>query len=191
MRALTPRLRTAAAAIALLVTALLGIAGYIVQNKSSIAANATQHELVREAAERQLVEDKAAKLLERAQLQNAEFVYPVGSLNQQFINAFYRAAHACGLHGSTATWALEYVSPPTQPYATIQNATRPETLKAFAANPMLCLPPEDLAHLAADPAMRARWVELVTHTMFPPLRALVPVLQTKVRAVAPYSNTAV
>ena len=186
MQALTPRLRTAAAAIALLVTALLGITGYVVQNKASIAANATQHELVREAAEQHLVEDKAAKQLERAQLQNAEFVYPVGMLNMQFMRAFGRAVHTCGLHGTMATWAFEYVSPPTQPYAIVINGGRPEVLKAFAANPMWCLPPDDLARLAADPATRARWVELANHTMIPPLRALVPVLQTKARDVMPH-----
>jgi hypothetical protein len=191
MQALTPRLRTAAAAIALLVTALLGITGYVVQNKASIAANATQHQLVREAAEQHLVEDKAAKQLERAQLQNAEFVYPVGTLNMQFLQGFLRAAHACGLHGAMATWACEYVSPPTQPYATILNVGIPEHIKLVVANPMVCLPPEDLARLAADPATRAHWVELVTHTMIPPLRALVPVFQTRVRAVALYGNTAV
>jgi hypothetical protein len=67
------------AAIALLVTALLGIVGYVIQNKAAIAANATQHELIQEAAERQRVEDKAGKqldLLERVQLQQKEFLNP-------------------------------------------------------------------------------------------------------------------
>ena len=63
------------AAIALLVTALLGIAGYVVQNKASITANATQHELIQEASERQRAEDRAGKQLERVQTQNAELVY--------------------------------------------------------------------------------------------------------------------
>jgi hypothetical protein len=172
----------------LLVTALLGIAGYIVQNKASIAANATQHELVREAAEQHLVEDKAAKQLERVQLQNAEFVYPVGALSNQFMQAFVRAAITCGLDGVVAMWAFEFVSPPTQPYVTILKNGNPDVFKAIAANPMFGLPPEDLARLAADPATRARWVELATHTMIPPLRALVLVIQTQARAVVPHGN---
>jgi hypothetical protein len=57
----------------------------IVQNRASVAANATQHELVQEAAERQRAEDKALQQLERAQMQNAEFVCPAGILNQQFL----------------------------------------------------------------------------------------------------------
>ena len=83
------------AAIALLVTALLGIAGYVVQNKASITANATQHKLVQEAAERQRAEDRAGKQLERVQIQNAELVYPVGTLINQFWPAFTRAALEC------------------------------------------------------------------------------------------------
>ena len=78
---------------------------------------------------------------------------------------------------------MEYVSPPTQPYAIVGSNHNPESFKAIAANTMWCLPPDDLARLAADPATRARWVELATHTMIPPLRALVPVLQTKARDV--------
>jgi Na+-translocating ferredoxin:NAD+ oxidoreductase RnfG subunit len=58
------------AAIALLVTALLGIVGYMVQNKASITTNATQHELIQEVVERQRVEKKVGKQLDRVQLQN-------------------------------------------------------------------------------------------------------------------------
>ena len=47
------------------------------QNKASIAANVTQHEIIQETAERQRREDKAAKQLERVQLQMAERVYPL------------------------------------------------------------------------------------------------------------------
>ena len=46
------------------------------------------------------------------------------------------------------------------------------------------LPPEDVARLAVDPEERVRWVESVTHGMLPPLRELVPILQTKVRLSA-------
>ena len=113
------------AAIALLITALLGIAGYVVQNKASIAANATQHQLVREAAERQRAEDRAGKQLERVQIQNAELVYPVGTLANQFKMAFHRAALECGLEGHLAAYAVEFVSPPTQPHVTVEYGGNP------------------------------------------------------------------
>jgi hypothetical protein len=170
------------AAIALLVTALLGIAGYMVQNKAAIAANATQHKLIQEAAERQGAEDKAGKQLDRAQLQNSEFIYPMNSFISAFCRAYDRAAFECGCESYTTTYAFEWLSPPTQPYAMVLNLGNPETFKRLAANPFLyTLPPPDLARLAAEPGRRARWEELVSHTFLPPLRQLLPILQTKVR----------
>ena len=152
------------------------------QNKASIAANATQHQLIQEAAERQRVEDRAGKQLERVQTQNAELVYPVNTLAVQFIPAFHRAALECGLEDHLATYAVEFVSPPAQPHATIWYAGNPKHFKAVAASPFFgTLPPHDLARLAADPTKRARWVELATHTLLPVLRELVPIIQTKVR----------
>ena len=65
------------AAIALLVTAVLGIAGYVVQNKASISANKTQHELIQEAAEREKTESKAGKLLERLHMSQEHFLWPM------------------------------------------------------------------------------------------------------------------
>jgi hypothetical protein len=47
------------------------------QNKAAISANATQHELVQEAAERQRQEDNAAKRLERVRDQQAYFINPI------------------------------------------------------------------------------------------------------------------
>ena len=170
------------AAIALLVTALLGISGYVVQNKASIAANATQHQLVQEAAERQLAEDRAGKLLKRVQTQSAEFVYPVGTLAQLFLRAFYRVLPECGIEEHMTAYAIEFVSPPTQPHVNVLYTNNPKVFKAIAASPFLgTLPPNDLARLAADPAKRARWVELATHTLLPVLRKLVPIIETKVR----------
>ena len=76
-----------------------------------------------------------------------------------------------------ATYAIEFVSPPTQPHVTVLNAGNPKTFKAFATSPFMgTLSPNDLAHLAADPTKRARWVELATDTLLPLLRELVPII---------------
>jgi hypothetical protein len=64
-------------AIALLVTALLGIMGYVMQNKASLTANATQHELIQEAAAREKTEAKANKQLERVQQQFKQYIWPI------------------------------------------------------------------------------------------------------------------
>ena len=47
------------------------------QNRAAISANATQHEIVQEAAERQRHEDNAAKRLERVRDQQANFIFPI------------------------------------------------------------------------------------------------------------------
>ena len=65
------------AAIALLVTAVLGIAGYVVQNKASISATKTQHELIQEAAEREKTESKAERLLQRVHMSQEHFLWPM------------------------------------------------------------------------------------------------------------------
>ena len=152
------------------------------QNKAAISANATQHEISQESAERQRQEDKAAKQLERVQAQMAEFLQPTLGALAQFNRAYERAVFDCGLEEFIATYALQWVSPPTQPYAIIKNAGNRESFKRAAGSPFSqTLPPEDLARLAEDPARRARWEELMVHTVLPPLRELVPVLQSKVR----------
>jgi hypothetical protein len=154
----------------------------VIQNKASINANATQHDLMQEAAERQRAEERAGRQLERVQTQNAELVYPVGTLINQFCQAFVRVALECGLEEHMATYAYEFVSPPTQPHVTVYNAGNPKVFKAVAASPFFgTLSPDDVAHLAADPTKRTRWVELATHTLLPALRELVPIIQTKVR----------
>jgi hypothetical protein len=153
----------------------------VVQNKASITANATQHELIQEAAERQRAEDRAGKQLKRVQMQNAELVCPVGTLVQLFGQAFHRATLECGLEDHMTTYAIEFVSPPTQPHVTVTNVGNPKIFKAFAASPFLfTLPPDDVARLVADPTKRARWVELATYTLLPALREFVPIIQTKV-----------
>jgi hypothetical protein len=50
---------------------------------------------------------------------------------------------------------------------------------AMGAAPYAQLPPEDLAILAADPALRSRYCELVTTVLLPPLRRLSVLVATK------------
>jgi hypothetical protein len=60
--------------------------------------------------------------------------------------------------------------------------------EAIAASPFVgTLPPDDLAHLAADPTKRVRWVELATHTMAPFVRMIVPLIRAKVRRTRAHS----
>ena len=74
-----------------------------VQNKAAISANATQHELVQEAAERQRHEDNAAKRLERVRDQQAYFIWPINmylvgqALPESTAGPLDRTEHAGGL----------------------------------------------------------------------------------------------
>ena len=84
-----------------------------------------------------------------------------------------------------ATYCFELHNPPTQPHVSVFNIGNPKSLKTVSANPFAwTLAPGDLARLAADPAKRARWIELCTHSLLPPLRDLVPILRTKVRSAS-------
>jgi hypothetical protein len=98
-----------------------------------------------------------------------------------FTQAFHRVALECGLEEYIATYAIEFVSPPAQPHATVWYGADPKLFKAVAASPFaFTLPPNDVARLAADPTKHARWVELATHTLLPLIRKLVPIIQAKV-----------
>ena len=114
-------------------------------------------------------------------MQNAEFVYPVNFALQRFAMAHNRLAYDCGLEDFVAAYAMEWVSPPTQPHVTILDYTT-SFFQAIGASPFFyVVPPADLARVDADPAKRARWVELATHTLIPPMRDLVTILQSTVR----------
>ena len=158
--------------------------GYVVQARSAQRATEAQTSLEREVAEREKVEVKAGKQLERVHLQLAEFVYPVQQLATHFFQAFTTAAPRCGLKNSASTYCYEFHSPPTQPHVSVFNIGNPKSAKAVSANPFAyTLAPADLARLATDPVKRVLWIELVTHGMLPPLRELVPILRTKVCSI--------
>jgi hypothetical protein len=98
-----------------------------------------------------------------------------------FFRAYERALFDCGVEEYVATYALQWISPPTQPYVAVYNVGDPEVMRRVAANPFFhSLPPADLARLAADPTTQARWTNLVLHTLLPPLRELNVIFTSKV-----------
>ena len=160
------------------------------QNKAAIAANATQHEISQEAAERQRQEEKASKQLERVQAQMAELIMPTIQGIAHFSRAYERAMFDCGVEEYVATYAMQWISPPTQPYVAALNLGNPESMKRVAASPFYnTLPPADLARLAADPTKQARWTNLVLHTLLPPLRELSVIFASKVRHICTSPGT--
>jgi hypothetical protein len=170
--------------LALVATAILGIASFLVQGH--IAARAQKEASSRDRAQALRHDDEArvAKLLMRAQQQNAEFVYPVNMAVSMFWKALDHATFQCRCEEFLSAARVKWVSPPTQPYANLLNCGDAWSKEngALASNPFyFTLPPNDLARLSDDPARCARWVELIMHTALPPLRQLVPIMLTKVR----------
>ena len=78
-----------------------------------------------------------------------------------------------GLHG------IEHIPQPSTPYIELFDCTHPAMYAAWGRAPYAQLPPEDLALLAADPALRSRYCELATTVLLPPLRRLSVVFATK------------
>jgi hypothetical protein len=164
-----------------MVTALLAIASFTVQTKVSKDADTTQRDIERAQEEHARKQDKAEKQLERVEMQLAELVNPVQQLTNHFNRAFESIVLECSFDVHIATYSYECHSPTTQPHVNMYNVGNPKAVKGVAANPFWgTVWPEDEARLQENPASRARWVELVTHTILPSLRELVPIIRSKV-----------
>jgi hypothetical protein len=120
------------------------------------------------------------------QAQAAELIWPTIQSIAHFQRAYDRAIFDCGVEEYVATYAMQWISPPTQPYVAVKNIGNPEAMRRINANPFInSLPPADLARLAADPTTQARWTNLVLHTLLPPLRELSGIVAAKVRHICP------
>ena len=81
--------------VAIAFTGLIGMVGYAVQARSAQKASKAQASLEQEAAERDKAEAKAAKQLERVQLQMAEWVRPLVMENQSLHFGWFNMAKVC------------------------------------------------------------------------------------------------
>ena len=82
--------------MALIFTALLGIAGYVVQNKNATAADRAQHEIVQEAADREQTRGLAAIQLERVRSQMADVYRPVSEMQHTAVHYALYMEHELG-----------------------------------------------------------------------------------------------
>jgi hypothetical protein len=159
-------------------TGLIGMVGYAVQARSAQKASKAQASLELEAAEREKVEAKAGKQLERVQLQMAEWVRPVSSNSAYLWQGWITLARECKFLGYLRLYSIEYVPQPATPYIDhFVNTT--SVYAAMGRAPFAKLPPEDLALLAADPVLRSRYCELAVTVLLPPLRRLSLLFNTK------------
>ena len=165
--------------VAIAVTGLIGMIGYAVQARSAQKASQAQARLGREAAEREKAEAKAGKQLERVQLQMAEWVRPLVVKSAFLVHGWIAICRELGLLGYLQLYGCESVPQPATPYIGLWVATNPAMYAAMGRAPYAQLPPEDLALLAADPALRSRYCELAITVLLPPLRRLSLLISTK------------
>ena len=102
--------------VAIAVTGLIGMVGYLVQARSAQKASDAQASLGLEAAEREKVEVKAGKQLERVQLQMSEWVRPLNVNASILLHGWFAIARECKLLGYLGLYSVEYVPQPATPY---------------------------------------------------------------------------
>ena len=82
--------------------------------------------------------------------------------------------------GYLQLYACEWIMQPATPYIDVYNSmTAPTHYAAIGQAPFAQLPPEDIALLDADPALRSRYCELVVTVLLPSLRRMTEIFGTK------------
>ena len=159
------------------------------QARVSSTAHKKQADLDREHAERDKEQTKAGQLLERVQLQIAEFIDPAMMSVTAGSYSWMYMSYAVGLHGDIAQYQTELISQPAPPHAkTFYNAS-PKMWRALAAAPLSAVHDADIEMLQGDAAKRQLYADLVEATVLPPLRAFCDVVATKSH-LAPWFNPA-
>jgi hypothetical protein len=165
--------------VAIAFTGLIGMVGYAVQSRSAQKASKAQASLGREAAERDKAEAKAGKQLERVQLQMAEWVRPFTADISFLVHGWISVARQCKLLGYLRLYSVQYVPQPATPYIELLDSANPAWWAAMSWAPFAQLPPEDLALLTANSALRSRYCELTATVLLPALRRLSLLFATK------------
>jgi hypothetical protein len=161
--------------IALVVTALLGIASYLVQARQTQAASAAQHRLGRELAERDKAEQKTAHQLTRLQEELSEFIFPMYTAGTNLMQAWWYGALELELADFVSLHGLETFSLDATPHIETLNFVKKH--RAVGNNaPYWRLSPRDISSLEEDPERRGCWCSAVEHTHLPLLRQMVLVM---------------
>jgi hypothetical protein len=171
--------------MALIFTALLGIAGYVVQSKNATAADRAQHEIVQEMADREQARGLAAVQLERVRSQMAEVYRPVQVLqNQADVCAAYMQREL-GFEFDEI-FGVEFVRPfALSPHIEVLNRDRsPMYFAALKGSPYKKYSPADIA-LLEDPAKRQVYIEAHAGCIAPRYRELAAILSTKSALMEP------
>ena len=169
------------AVIALIFTALLGIAGYVVQSKNAADADRAQHEIVQEAADRDQARGLAAIQLERVRSQMAEALVPLITLLQRANTCAAYMIYELGFELADI-WGNDFMRPfKLWPHIEVWNRGTFGSgahIKTFQGSPYSKFSPADIA-LLEDPAKRQIYIEAHTGCMAPCWREVATILATK------------
>jgi hypothetical protein len=169
------------AVMALIFTALLGIAGYVVQSKNATAADRAQHEIVQEAADRDQARGLAAIQLERVRSQMAEALVPLNTMLNQADQGNNYMARELGFEFADI-WNMEFVRPfKLWPHIQVRNldwSAQPAMVRTMKGSPYNKFGPRDIA-LLEDPTKRQIYIEAHTGCMVPCWREAASILATK------------
>jgi hypothetical protein len=114
---------------AIVFTGLLGMVGYVVQARSAQKASEAQASLERDAAEREKVEVKAGKLLERVQMQMAEWIRPL-TLGVTTLGNFYpHMSKELALHNYLTLYNTKFFPQSSTPYVELLFAADMDAFK--------------------------------------------------------------
>jgi hypothetical protein len=91
-----------------------------------------------------------------------------------------------GLTRIVEQWRAVWMTVPDSPHIKIIQTANPTYISALLKTAAYFkLPPEDIALIEAEPSKQQRYVELVVHTMVPPLRALSTLFDTQMHLYDP------
>jgi hypothetical protein len=171
--------------MALIFTALLGIAGYVVQSKNATAADRAQHEIVQEAADREQARGLAAIQLERVRSQMGDVYRPVGEMITLAANCAFDMQRELGFECNDV-WDNEFVRPFAlwPHHETVTRDWGPKFFAAMKGSPYKKYSPADIA-LLEDPAKRQLYIEAHAGCIAPRWREVAAILSTKSALMEP------
>jgi hypothetical protein len=171
--------------LALMSTAVLGIATFVLQARVAKNADAVQQDLEQARVQHERGRELAAVRLERVRTQMSDVYRPVQALQNQADTCAIYMQYELGFEASDV-WGFEFVRPFAL-WPHVEVLTRDWSPKWFAAlkgSPYKKYSPADIA-LLEDPAKRQVYIEAHTGCIAPCYREVTAILSTKSALMEP------
>jgi hypothetical protein len=171
------------AVMALIFTALLGIAGYVVQSKNAADADRAQHQIMQEGADREQTRGLAAIKLERVRTQMSDVYRPVSVMLYQTDACAIYMQRELGFEFNDV-WGLDFVRPfSLWPHLEVLTRERGLGFKEQGL-PYKKYSPADIA-LLEDPIKRQVYIDAHTGCIAPRYRDVAAILSTESALMEP------